>query len=143
MLSHKGTLFCKQHLSKKKTKWGIKNWLLCCAQTSYVFDFDVLRCGETKSSNKTAKKVSTKAGKKNSKTDNQQIFIILEEVICFYYYGFCDDDFVKKTSGHFPERTKDEAQLTCKHCHKGTTTYQCDNCKKPLHILCFRQFHSS
>jgi len=58
------------------------------------------------------------------------------------FQSFCDDDSVKKTSGHFPERTKDEAQLTCKHCHKGTTTYQCDSCKKSLHVLCFRQFHS-
>jgi len=67
MLSHKGTLFFKQYLPKKKTKWGIENWLLCCAQTSYVFDLDVYAGSETKSSNKTAKKVSTKAGRKVKK----------------------------------------------------------------------------
>jgi len=59
----------------------------------------------------------------------------------YFYLGkgiVVDDDSFKKTSEHFPERTKGEAQLTYKQ-----TTYQCDSCKKPLRVLCFRKFHSS
>ncbi|XP_075929103.1 uncharacterized protein LOC116950672 [Petromyzon marinus] len=41
MIPFKGRLFFKQHMPAKPTKWGVKVWELCEAQTGYCLNFDI------------------------------------------------------------------------------------------------------
>jgi len=56
--------------------------------------------------------------------------------------SFLEESF-SKSSGNFPEKTPGKGQLKCRYFHQGTTTYQCNSCKIPLHLPCFRPFHTS
>ena len=41
MVPHKGRLSFKQYIKNKPTRWGIKLWVLCEAETGYVYRFQV------------------------------------------------------------------------------------------------------
>ena len=41
MVPHKGRLSFKQYVKNKPTRWGIKLWVLCEAETGYIFRFQV------------------------------------------------------------------------------------------------------
>ncbi|KAL8600762.1 hypothetical protein ACOMHN_055957 [Nucella lapillus] len=41
MIGYKGRLFFKQYMPAKPTKWGIKVWQKCEAETGYCVTFDV------------------------------------------------------------------------------------------------------
>ena len=41
MVPHKGPLSFKQYIKNKPTRWGIKLWVLCEAETGYVYRFQV------------------------------------------------------------------------------------------------------
>jgi len=40
MIKFKGKIFCKQYMSKKPTKYGIKVWMAADSSNGYVFNFD-------------------------------------------------------------------------------------------------------
>ena len=41
MVPHKGRLSFKQYIKNKPKRWGIKLWVLCQADTGYVYRFQV------------------------------------------------------------------------------------------------------